>query len=271
MFAALGDGGNTNGAAGGACLDLDSRKGKAPGGYQSMRDRDRKPFIFMNAAGLSRDVETMVHEAGHAFHSMLAIDEPLLHYRHAPLEFCEVASMSMELLTMPYWEGASSFYPSKEDADRARRKQIEGSVSMLPWIATIDAFQHWVYTNPKHTRKQRTAQWLALDGRFGHAVSWQGLDRFRETTWQRQLHLFGVPFYYIEYGIAQLGALQLWVKSLEDGQAAALAAYKKGLSLGGSRPLPDLFAAAGLKFDFGPETVSRLVDRVEKELAKLPE
>ncbi|MCC6660846.1 MAG: M3 family oligoendopeptidase [Phycisphaerales bacterium] len=271
MFAGLGDGASGNGAAGGACLDLDSRKGKAPGGYQSMRDRDRKPFIFMNAAGLHRDVETMVHEAGHAFHSMLAIDEPLLHYRHAPLEFCEVASMSMELLTMPYWGDPAGFYPTREDADRARRRQIEGSVSMLPWIATIDAFQHWVYTNPRHTREARTAQWLALDTRFGHAVSWDGLEPFRASTWQRQLHLFGVPFYYIEYGIAQLGALQLWVSSLEQGQAAAIAAYKKGLSLGGSRPLPDLFAGAGLKFDFGPEIVGRLVDRVEKELAKLPE
>jgi oligoendopeptidase F len=271
MFAALGDGTNANGAAGGASLDLDSRKGKAPGGYQSMRDRDRRPFIFMNAAGLHRDVETMVHEAGHAFHSMLSIEEPLLHYRHAPLEFCEVASMSMELLTMPYWHAADGFYPSREDADRARRKQIEGSVSMLPWIATIDAFQHWVYSHPAHDRDQRTAHWLELDERFGHAVSWRGLEPFRQAVWQRQLHLFGVPFYYIEYGIAQLGALQLWVNSLEHGQAAALAAYKKAMALGGSRPLPELFAAAGLKFGFGPDIVARLVDRVEQELAGLPE
>lgn len=271
MFATLGDGSNSNGAAGGACLDLDSRKGKAPGGYQSMRDRSRTPFIFMNAAGLHRDVETMVHEAGHAFHSMLCIDEPLLHYRHAPLEFCEVASMSMELLTMPYWGLPDTYYPSKEDADRARRKQIEGSVGVLPWIATIDAFQHWIYGNPSHARDERTRQWLALDDRFGQLVSWEGLAPFREKTWQRQLHLFSVPFYYIEYGIAQLGALQLWVKSLEAGEKAAITEYKKGLALGGSRPLPELFAGAGLRFDFGPDTVARLLDRVERELEKLPE
>jgi oligoendopeptidase F len=213
----------------------------------------------------------MVHEAGHAFHSMLCVNEPLLHYRHSPLEFAEVASMSMELLTMPYWGGPKSFYPGEEDYLRARRKQIEGSVSLLPWIATIDAFQFWVYSNPQHTREQRTAAWLGVDDRFGHDVDWAGLEPYRKTLWQRQLHLFGVPFYYIEYGIAQLGALQLWLRSLEEGEKVAIDAYMKALSLGGSKPLPELFRAAGLKFDFGPEIVKRLVDRVERELEKLPE
>lgn len=271
MLADMGDGSSAAGAANGACLDLDSRKGKAPGGYQSMRDRSRKPFIFMNAAGLHRDVETMVHEAGHAFHSMLCVEEPLLHYRHSPLEFAEVASMSMELLTMPHWGGKDGFYPGEEDLARARRKQVEGSVSLLPWIATIDAFQHWIYSNPAHTRAQRTAAWLDLDDRFGHAVSWSGLEDLRATQWQRQLHLFGAPFYYIEYGIAQLGALQLWLKSHEEGEKAAIEAYIRALSLGGSKPLPELFKAAGLRFDFGPDIVKRLVDRVERELEKLPE
>lgn len=271
MFSRLGDGANTRGAEGGACLDLDSRKGKAPGGYQSMRDRSRKAFIFMNAAGLQRDVETMVHEAGHAFHSMLCQDEPLVAYRHSPIEFAEVASMSMELLTMPYWKGEGSFYPSEEDYLRARRKQVEGSVSLLPWIATIDAFQHWVYKHPGHTRAERTEHWLALDKRFGHAVGWEGLEPFRASLWHRQLHLFGAPLYYIEYGIAQLGALGLWLRSLEEGEKTAVEAYMTALSLGGSKPLPELFAAAGLKFDFGPETIRRLVDRVERELEKLPE
>ncbi len=287
MLAGMGDGSNANGAANGACLDLDSRKGKAPGGYQSMRDRSRKAFIFMNAAGLHRDVETMVHEAGHAFHSMLCVDEPLVRYRSAPLEFCEVASMSMELLTMPYWgrggghgpagqpRGANGavdcFYPDEEDLGRARRKRIEEACTILPWIATIDAFQHWLYADPEQTREQRTAEWLRLDERFGHAVSWEGLESARGAQWQRQMHLFGAPFYYIEYGIAQLGALQLWLKSLESGEKAAIDAYFKGLSLGGSRPLPDLFRATGLRFDFGPDMVKRLVDRVERELQKLPE
>ncbi len=270
MFASMGDGTNTRGAEGGASLDLDSRKGKAPGGYQYMRDRSRKAFIFMNAAGLHRDVETMVHEAGHAFHSMYCVDEPLAHYRHAPIEFCEVASMSMELLTMPFWD---EYYPDREDADRARRRQLEGSLGLLPWIATIDAFQHWIYNHPTHTREERAAAWLKIEERFGHQghrVDWSGIESHRPLIWQRQGHLFGSPFYYIEYGIAQLGALGLWLKSLEEGPEAALKAYKRAMSLGGSKPLPELFAAADLPFDFGPETVGRLVARAEAEMAKLP-
>ena len=271
MFDELGDGSNTNGSASGASLDLDSRAGKAPGGYQYMRDRMRKPFIFMNAAGMQHDVETMIHEAGHAFHSMLCRTEPLAHYRDYPTEFAEVASMSMELLTMPHWQGERMYYQSDEDAARARRKQVEGSVSLLPWIATIDAFQHWVFGNPAHTREQREAFWLELDRRFGAAVSWDGLDEVRRNVWHRQSHLFVHPFYYIEYGIAQLGALGLWLVSLEKGEAAALSAYKRAMTHGGSRPLPELFEAAGLRFDFGYDTVARIVDRVSKELEKLPE
>ncbi len=271
MFAALGDGSEARGSRDGACLDLDSRKGKAPGGYQYMRDRIRTPFIFMNAAGLHRDVETMVHEAGHAFHSQLCRDEPLVSYRHAPIEFCEVASMSMELLTMRHWGGEGGYYSDQADHARAMRKQLEGSVSLLAWIATIDAFQHWIYTNPAHSREQRLAHWLALDERFGAGVDWSGLDDEHKWLWQRQPHLWGHPFYYIEYGIAQLGALQLWLNSLEKGEKAAIDAYIRAMRLGGSRPLPELFAAAGLKFDFGADTVRRLTDRVEAELAKLPE
>lgn len=270
MFASMGDGTNTRGAEGGASLDLDSRKGKAPGGYQYMRDRSRRAFIFMNAAGLHRDVETMVHEAGHAFHSMYCVDEPLVHYRHAPIEFCEVASMSMELLTMPFWD---EYYPDPADADRARRRQLEGSLGLLPWIATIDAFQHWIYNNPTHSRQERADAWIKIEQRFGHQghrVDWGGIESHRPLIWQRQGHLFGSPFYYIEYGIAQLGALGLWLKSLEEGPAAALKAYKRAMSLGGSKPLPDLFAAADLPFDFGPDTVGRLVARAETEMAKLP-
>ncbi|MEX0877192.1 MAG: M3 family oligoendopeptidase [Phycisphaerales bacterium] len=271
MFASMGDGSNTQGTANGAMLDLDSRKGKAPGGYLYFRDRSRLPFIFMNAAGQHRDVETMVHEAGHAFHSMFCRGEPLVWYRSSPIEYAEVASMSMELLTMPYWD---AFYPSEEDANRARRKQLEGSVGLLPWIATIDAFQHWVYKHPGHSRDERTAAWLKIEERFGHQghfVDWAGLEEDRKHIWQRQSHLYGSPFYYVEYGIAQLGALGIWLKSLEEGEEAALAAYRKSLSLGGSVPLPELFAAAGLPFDFGDETVGRLVERVRAELDKLPE
>ncbi|MCA9287014.1 MAG: M3 family oligoendopeptidase, partial [Phycisphaerales bacterium] len=271
MFERLGDGSNTRGPEGGESLDLDSRKGKAPGGYQYMRDRRRQPFIFMNAAGLHRDVETMVHEAGHAFHSMLCESEPLVHYRHSPIEFAEVASMSMELLSMRHWGGDGSFYAGAADLARAQRKQLEGSVSLLAWIATIDAFQHWVYSNPGHTRAEREAFWLELDRKFGGDVEWIGLDPFRRSVWHRQPHLFLHPFYYIEYGIAQLGSLQLWLMGLEKGEDAAIEAYIRGLSLGGSRPLPELFRASGLAFDFGEGMFRKIVERVERELEKLPE
>jgi oligoendopeptidase F len=251
---------------GGGCLDLDSRKGKAPGGYQYQRQLSRKPFIFMNAAGMHRDLTTMVHEAGHAFHSLLSKDDPILAYRGSPMEFAEVASMSQELLTLPYLE---EFF-AKADADRARRELLEGVIGMLPWIAQIDAFQHWVYLHPQHTRAERTKAWLDLEARFGGLVDWTGLEANRASMWQRQLHLFGLPFYYIEYGIAQLGALQLWLASRKS-EAGAIAAYKKALTLGGSRPLPELFAAAGLRFDFGPQTVQELMDAVGAELDRLPD
>jgi oligoendopeptidase F len=249
----------------GESLDLETRKGKAPGGYQECRDRSRKPFIFMNAAGVQRDLETMVHEAGHAFHSLLNRDEPLLHYRHPPIEFCEVASMTMESLSYPY---LGEFYDEAEAA-RAKRTHLESIARMLPWIATIDAFQHWLYTHPGHSRERRAEAWLALDQRFGPAVSWDGLEHYRVVGWQRQLHLFQVPFYYIEYGIAQLGALQFWLQSKQDEQRA-IANYTKAMQLGGSRSLPELFAAADLTFDFGPETMKRLMDDVQTELNALP-
>jgi oligoendopeptidase F len=233
-----------------------------------MRDRSRRPFIFMNAAGLHRDVETMVHEAGHAFHSALCAHDPLVWYRESPIEFAEIASMTMELLTMPMWD---AFYADASSADRARRQQLEGSLSLLPWIATIDAFQHWMYLDPGHTREERRAYWLTLDERFGHAVSWAGLEDERASAWQRQSHLFGNPFYYIEYGIAQLGALGIWLNALEDGVEHALADYKAALTIGGAQPLPALFEAAGVPFDFSADRVRTLVEAVEGELSKLPE
>ncbi len=249
----------------GDCLDLETRKGKAPGGYQYQRERTRKPFIFMNASGVQRDLVTMVHEAGHAFHSMVCREEPILAYRSAPMEFCEVASMSQELLCFPYLD---EFY-GPDEADRARRDQLEGLAKTLPWIATIDAFQHWIYTNPGHDRDARRARWVEIEERFGGAVDWTGLEDARASLWQRQLHLFGLPFYYIEYGIAQLGALQVWCNSLAD-EKGAIERYLDGLRLGGSRPLPTLFETAGGNFDFGPDTVGPLMERVADELAGMP-
>ena len=249
----------------GTSLDLDSRKGKAPGGYQLQRDHSRKPFIFMNATGLQRDLETMVHEAGHAFHSIYADDLPLVDYRSAPLEFCEVASMSMELLTHGFLD---EFY-SEEDMQRAIRTHLEGIVSILPWIATIDAFQHWVYTNPEHSRDERHSKWLELGERFGSILDWSGFEDWRKVGWQKQLHLFSYPFYYIEYGIAQLGALQMWLQYRKNPEMA-LANYATAMRLGGSRPLPNLFEAGGMSFDLGRSTVQGLIDAVRDELSTLP-
>ena len=246
-------------------LDLDSRRGKQPGGYQCNLEESGVPFIFMNAAGLQRDVETLLHEGGHAFHTLAAADEPLTFLRHAPMEFCEVASMSMELLALPH---LGLYFDDEEKADRARRHQLEG-VGILGWIAVIDQFQQWIYTNPGHSRDDRTAQWNGLLERFYHDIDWTGIEDSRDAMWQRQLHLFHVPFYYIEYGIAQLGALQIYNNSKKDA-AKALKDYRHGLSFGGTRPLPELFEAANIKFDFGDKTIEPLVKSIRADLAELP-
>jgi len=244
-------------------LDLANRKGKAPGGYQSTLAEARLPFIFMNSVGVQRDVETMLHEAGHAFHTLAAKNEDIYPYRNAPIEFCEVASMAMELLGNQHLE---EFYTPAE-ANRARKTHLESIIGFFPWMATVDAFQHWIYSHPGHTRAERTAAWLALMDRFGGDVSWAGHESARANLWHRQLHIFLHPFYYVEYGIAQLGALQVWANSHRD-PVKALRDYKAGLALGGSRPLPELFAAAGCRFDFSAETVRPLVALTRSELAK---
>jgi oligoendopeptidase F len=218
----------------------------------------------MNAVGLQRDVETILHEAGHAFHALATRDEDLLPYRSAPIEFCEVASMSMELLGNEFIE---EFY-SDADARRARRVHLEGIVAVFPWIATVDAFQDWVYTHPVHTRDERRKAWLELMDCFGGDADWSGHETARANLWHRQLHIFLHPFYYIEYGIAQLGALQVWANSKRD-KAKALGDYKKSLALGGSRPLPELFAAAGCRFEFSAKTIQPLAKMLREELEKL--
>ncbi|MGP0067513.1 MAG: M3 family oligoendopeptidase [Isosphaeraceae bacterium] len=245
-------------------LDLANRKGKAPGGYQTTLEDQRLPFIFMNAVSLDSDVRTLLHEGGHAFHTLACRGEPLSAYRESPLEFCEVASMSMELL------GARRLDPfySGPDADRSCRKLLEGIVLILPWIATVDAFQHWIYNHPDHTRDERKAAWKSLLDRFGGLVDWSGYEDARDHSWHRQLHIFLYPFYYIEYGIAQLGALQIWQRSLTD-RPGAVADYKKALALGGSRPLPQLFEAAGIRFNFGDDLIASLMETIRTELDKL--
>jgi oligoendopeptidase F len=247
-------------------LDLQSRKGKQPGGYQCSLEESREPFVFMNAAGLQRDVETLLHEGGHAFHALAARNEPLVFLRHAPMEFCEVASMSMEALGSEHFD---VFYPQGADAARAKRSYLEGVIRFFPWMAIIDSFQHWIYTHPAHTRPQRQAEWLRLMDRFYSKLDWTGYEAARESLWQRQLHLFHAPFYYVEYGIAQLGALQLWMKSKADPRKA-VANYRAALSLGGTRPLPELFSAAGIAFDFSEKTLRPLMTALGEELARLP-
>ncbi len=245
-------------------LDLDNRKGKAPGGYQSTLSEARLPFIFMNAVGIHRDVETILHEAGHAFHALATRDEDIHSYRHAPLEFAEVASMSMELLGSAFLD---EFYEPGEAA-RARRNHLEGIVLFFPWMAVVDAFQHWVYTHPGHSREERAAAFDGLMERFGGDVDWSGFEEVRRNTWHRQLHIFLSPFYYVEYGIAQLGALQVWRNWKETGRDA-LEAYRRALALGGSRPLPELFRAAGAEFRFDAAAIRPLMEMLREELEPL--
>jgi len=246
-----------------AHLDLDSRKGKAPGGYNMPLAESGAPFIFMNAASQMSDVTTMVHEAGHAVHSFLAHPLELNGFKEYPTEMAEVASMSMELFTMDHWQ---TFFDNKEDLKRAKRHQLERTITIFPWIATIDKFQHWIYENPQHTIEERNETWMNILSEFtSSAVDFSGLDMFRQTSWQRQLHLFEVPFYYIEYGIAQLGAIGMW-KQYKADPNKALENYTHALSLGGTKTLPQLYAAAGLPFDFSPETIKDLMLFVKQEL-----
>jgi oligoendopeptidase F len=246
-------------------LDLESRKGKAPGGYQSTMAERRVPFIFMNAVGLDEDLRTLLHEGGHAFHMLAARQDPILEYRDAPLEFCEVASMGMEMLALPH---LGVFYQSPEDARRSQRRLLEQSVTLFPWIATIDAFQHWLYTRPEHSRAERREAWLKTLERFSVGVDYSGYEDIQAAMWHRQLHLFQVPFYYIEYGIAQIGALQVWQHARQN-HGEALRRYRQALALGGTQPLPALFAAAGAQFDFSARTLGPLMREVEAALFAL--
>lgn len=247
-------------------LDLDSRIGKAPGGYNCPLAETGAPFIFMNAAGQMGDVTTMVHEGGHAVHSFLAHPLELSAFKEYPMEIAEVASMAMELFSMDHWD---VYFDTKEDLQRAKEHQLERVITIFPWIATIDKFQHWIYENPVHTEEQRTAAWSRILGEFTSPVlDFSGLEEYRKISWQRQLHLFEVPFYYIEYGIAQLGAIGMWMQYKNDPDAA-LDNYMRSLSLGGTKTLPELYEAAGLKFNFSPDHIKSLMEFVKSEMEKL--
>jgi len=247
-------------------FDLESRKGKAPGGYNCPLAESGAPFIFMNAAGQMGDVTTMVHEGGHAIHSFLAHPLALSGFKEYPMEIAEVASMSMELFTMNHWQ---SFFDNDADLNRAKEHQLERTITIFPWIAIIDKFQHWVYENPNHTIDQRTHTWNEITKEFStDSIDYTGLDAFRAIGWQRQLHLFEVPFYYIEYGIAQLGAIGMWMQ-YQKNPTTALENYMNALSLGGTKTLPELYETAGIEFNFSPNYVKKLMDFTNNELEKL--
>jgi oligoendopeptidase F len=247
-------------------FDLESRQGKAPGGYNCPLAESGAPFIFMNAAGQMGDVTTMVHEVGHAIHSFLAHPLPLSGFKEYPMEIAEVASMSMELFTMNHWQ---AFFDNEEDLKRAQEHQLERTITIFPWIAIIDKFQHWVYENPNHTIEERTQEWTKITKEFStNSIDYSGLDVYRAIGWQRQLHLFEVPFYYIEYGIAQLGAIGMWMQ-YQKNPSLALENYMNALSLGGTRTLPDLYQTAGISFDFSSDYVKSLMDFTNEALEKL--
>ena len=244
-------------------LDLESRKGKAPGGYNCPLAESGAPFIFMNAAGQMSDVTTMVHEGGHAVHSFLSHGLELNGFKEYPMEIAEVASMAMELFSMDHWE---SFFDNPEDLKKAKSHQLERVITIFPWIAIIDKFQHWIYEHPQHTHGERTTMWVSILNEFkDEVIDYSGLETYRSNAWQRQLHLFEVPFYYIEYGIAQLGAIGMWMQYKQDKQQA-LDNYCNALSMGGTKTLSELYKIAGLEFDFSPEKIKVLMDFVEKEM-----
>ena len=254
-------------------LDLGTRPGKAPGGYCEYFPVSKMPYIFMSAVGTPDDVNTLLHEGGHAFHAFaFGASQPLVWNHWSPMEFAEVGSMAMELLAHPYLERDRGGFYSPEDARRARVEHLQSIVRFLPYMAIMDAFQHWIYASPadggapeKITARDLDAKWNELWDAFSPGVDWTGQDAAKCSRWHRQGHIFGAPFYYVEYGMAQLGALQVWRNALND-QAQALAAYKRSLSLGYTRNVPELFEAAGARFAFDAETVGSLVALIEEHL-----
>jgi len=250
-------------------LDLENRKNKAPGGYCTSYDTLRLPFIFMNAVGLHGDVMTLIHESGHATHVFEARPLKWHQQRHSGLEFAEVASMGMELLAAPYFAKSKGGFYSDADAARALTENLEKDVQFWPYMAVVDGFQQWVYENPEAAMESANCdrQWTTLWHRLMKGVDWSGVEDVVVTGWHRKLHIFQVPFYYVEYGLAQLGACQVWANALKD-QPSAVANYRKALALGGTASLPVLYAAAGAKFAFDAETLGAIIRLIEGRLAE---
>ncbi len=249
-----------------AHLDLESRKGKAPGGYNYPLSEIGVPFIFMNATSNLRDMVTIMHEGGHAVHSFLTRDLPLTNFKHTPSEVAELASMSMELISMDHWD---LFFPNEDDLKRAKRDHLEQVLETLPWVANIDKFQHWIYENPNHDVPARLKAWNDILDTFSDNVTdWSGLEEEKNYLWQKQLHLYEVPFYYIEYGFAQLGAIAVW-KNYRENAEKGLEGYKNALKLGYTQSIPEIYEAAGIRFDFSREYIHSLIEFVREELGKI--
>ena len=247
--------------------DLESRVGKAPGGYNNPLYESNVPFIFMNAAGSLHDVETLVHEGGHAIHSIISADLPLVEFKDLPSEVAELASMSMELISMEHWH---FYFANEKDLKRAKKSQLASVLSVLPWIATVDKFQHWLYENPTHSVEEREHTWVKILDEFksSEGPDWSGLEHIRKCSWQKQLHIFEVPFYYIEYGFAQLGAIAMW-KQYKENPQKALEHYEAFMKLGYTKSIPEIYEAAGIKFSFSYEYVKELADFVYNEIRHL--
>ncbi len=247
-------------------FDVDSRKGKAPGGYNYPLAESGAPFIFMNSAGTFRDLTTMVHEGGHAVHTFISAGLELNDFKHLPSEVAELASMSMELISMDHWD---KFFDNSEDLIRAKKDQLKDVLKTLPWVAVVDQFQHWIYTNPDHTSEERAEAWTKIFEPFGNNfTNWSEHPHALENLWQKQLHIFEVPFYYIEYGIAQLGAIAVW-KNYKDDPEKGLSNYLEALKLGYTKTIKEIYETAGIEFNFTAAYVKELADFVQKELDKL--
>lgn len=247
-------------------LDLESRKGKAPGGYNYPLYETGVPFIFMNSVGVHRDLVTMVHEGGHAIHSFVTRDLDITDFKSTPSEVAELASMSMELISMEHWD---SIFKNADDLKRAKKEQLTKILTTLMWVAAVDKFQHWIYENPNHTVEERMNSWAAINtATMGKEVDWTGAEEVRARSWQNQLHIYEVPFYYIEYGMAQLGAVAVWRNYKKDPEKA-LDAYEAALRLGYTRSIPEIYKAAGIEFNFSQAYVKELADFIKDELNKI--
>ena len=246
-------------------LDLESKNGKAPGGFMYPLYEIGVPFIYMNAVGSQRDLVTMVHEGGHAVHSFLSRDLAMTEFKSTPSEVAELASMAMELLSLDHWD---LFYKNADDLKRAKLEQLEKALETLPWVASIDKFQHWIYTT-EHTAQQRKEKWLAISAELGNQIlDWEGNEKAHANLWQKQLHLYEVPFYYIEYGMAQLGAIAMW-RSYKQLGKQGLDNYMDALKLGYTKTIGEIYETAGIKFDFSASYVKELADFIKEELSKL--